>query len=156
MPCCSWPRSHSERASPSGIRNSCSRNRRRSNNLGNRGALAYPLMDAARPSPEDRAMASRALMFRRCRKHQRHVLKLLDRKLAQASNDHRFFCRRRTRGESGKAVPRRMRTKCGCDSEQRDYHESGNQQTLHGNPRLARNTECGLGEQVTANGCGPM
>ena len=30
-------------------------------------------------------------MFRRCRKHQRHILKLLDRKLAQASNNLRFF-----------------------------------------------------------------
>ena len=36
-------------------------------------------------------MASRALMFRRCRKLQRHVLILLDRKLADASNGRRFF-----------------------------------------------------------------
>src|SRR6478736_4459898 len=36
-------------------------------------------------------MASRALMFPRCRKLQRHVLILLDRKLADASNGRRFF-----------------------------------------------------------------
>ena len=70
-------------------------------------------------------MASRALIFRRCRKHQRHVLILLDRKLADASNGYGFFRRRRTRGESGKTVPRGMRTPCGYDSEQHDYHESG-------------------------------
>ena len=36
-------------------------------------------------------MASRALMFRRCRKHQRHVLILIDWKLADASNGRRLF-----------------------------------------------------------------
>jgi hypothetical protein len=41
-------------------------------------------------------MASRALMFRRCRKHQRHIVKLLDRKLAHVSGGRRFF-RRNTR-----------------------------------------------------------
>jgi hypothetical protein len=34
-----------------------------------------------------------------------------------------------------------MRTQYGCGSKQGDYHESGNQQTLHGNLRLARNAE---------------
>jgi len=34
-----------------------------------------------------------------------------------------------------------MRTQCGDGSEQGDYYETGNEQPLHGNLRLARNAE---------------
>jgi hypothetical protein len=34
-----------------------------------------------------------------------------------------------------------MRTQCGGESKQRDYHETGNEQPLHQNLRLARNAE---------------
>ena len=34
-----------------------------------------------------------------------------------------------------------MRTQCGGDSKQGDYHETGNEQPLHQNLRLARNAE---------------
>src|SRR6476620_30107 len=48
-----------------------------------------------------------------------------------------------------------MRTQCGCDSEQRDRHESGNQQTLHGILRWL-DMQCGLHHRITANGHGRM
>src|SRR6478609_9191845 len=44
-----------------------------------------------------------------------------------------------------------MRTHGGCDSEQGDCHESGNQQTLHAKLRWF-DMQCGLHHCITANG----